>query len=114
MTLGQATAEVVARKLNERGWDHAEAARRAGIDRIKVWRMLTGVTKKIDLDTFDALAGALGMDPSRLMREVTAHRRQVTAEIVADLHAQLDPATQALAEELRPKRTNGDAKRKHA
>jgi len=106
MTLGQATAEVVARKLNERGWDHAEAARRAGIDRIKVWRMLTGVTKKIDLDTFDALAGALGMDPSRLMREVTTHRRQVAADAdaTAELEAGLSDADRAVVEQGRAER----------
>ena len=101
MTLSQAAAEVIQHKLDERGWDRSEAARRAGRDRVKVWRMLTGVTKKIDLDTFDALARALGVKPSTLMREITAHR----------LHAQLDPETQALAEHIRPKRDPGEGRR---
>ena len=121
VTLSQAAAEVINGKLDDRDWDASEAARRAGVDRVKVWRMLTGVTKKMDLDTFDALAQALGMDPSALMHEVRAYQRadsdrsadpQTTADSVVESQS---PEVQAILrqarEDLRPKFNAPDRRR---
>jgi len=77
-------------------------------------------------DLFNA-ARALGVPLSELVERAETitdarnprdlalwHLDQGDADLSADLHAQLDPATQALAEELRPKRDGGAGEAKRA
>lgn len=97
MTLGQAAAEVIRAKLDERDWNDAVLARRAGMNKSTLWRKLS-VATKFDLDAFDACAIALGMDPGALMREVVAYRA------MSDLPPEAQEKVRKVAAERRPRR----------
>jgi transcriptional regulator with XRE-family HTH domain len=49
----------------ERGWTHAELARRAGMHRISVAQIEAG--RSVSLKTLEKLAGALRVKPARLL-----------------------------------------------
>ena len=64
-------------------------------------------TRDVPLSVVYDVAEELGMPGWELLR-----RAQVRAATLAtDLHAQLDPETQALAEHIRPKRDPGEGRR---
>jgi transcriptional regulator with XRE-family HTH domain len=52
-----------------RGWDQAEAARRAGLGNKARWSDIeSGRRRNITMDTLDAVAKAFGVEPQELIK----------------------------------------------
>ena len=114
-------------EMGRRGWSAARMSRESGIPVSNVRRyFMRAMRSPSPSDLFNA-ARALGVPLSELVERAETitdarnprdlalwHLDQGDADLSADLHAQLDPATQALAEELRPKRDGGAGEAKRA
>lgn len=68
-------AELLDRPLDEGGMSQSELARRSGVSFTTVNAIANNKTRRVDLDTLDALASVLNVQPGELLAREPARRR---------------------------------------
>lgn len=80
----------IAEERRKQGISETALAAKIGVDQNKVWRLLNGKTKRLDLDLIEKLRGALGMVAEPL-----------TAYGISTIHQAITPGEAELLEVLR-------------
>lgn len=100
--------------IEKTGLSEAKAAKLAGLNQNKVNRMLSGMTKKIDLDAVQKLHQALGMVAEQGLGYASDKPFQVVQEIVPEKKKASSPlaaAILALVEAMSPEQQAAELKR---